>query len=59
MAYFDEQVPGLGDKFIQDVETAVRALREHPESGSSVSRNVRTKVLSAFPFNIFYVATSE
>ena len=59
VAYFDGQVSGLGDKFIQDVETAVRAIREHPESGSPVSRNVRKKVLGAFPFNIFYVVAAE
>lgn len=55
VAYFDEQVSGLGDKFLHDVETAVRAIREHPESGAPVSRNVRRKVLGAFPFTIFYV----
>jgi len=59
VAYFDDQVSGLGDKFIQDVEAAVRAIREHPESGAPVSRNVRKKVLGAFPFNIFYVAASS
>lgn len=59
VAYFDGQVTGLGDKFIHDVEAAVRAIREHPESGSPVSRNVRKKVLGAFPFNIFYVVTGE
>lgn len=58
VAYFDEQVPGLGDKLIQDVEAAVRAIREYPESGSPLSRNVRKKVLGAFPFNTFYVAGS-
>jgi hypothetical protein len=55
VAYFDDQVPGLGDKFIMDVEAAVRSIREHPDSGSPVSNTVRKKVLGAFPFNIFYV----
>lgn len=59
VAYFDGQVSGLGDKFIHDVETAVRAIRGHPESGSLVSRNVRKKVLGAFPFNIFYVVAGD
>lgn len=58
VAYFDEQASGLGDKFIQDVETAVRSIREYPESGAPVSRKVRKKVVGAFPFNIFYVAAS-
>ena len=59
VAYFDEQLTGLGDRFIQDVEASIRTIRKHPESGAPVSRNVRKKVLRAFPFNIFYAATSD
>jgi len=59
VAFFDEQASGLGDRFIEEVEASVRTIREHPESGTPVSRNVRKKVLRAFPFNLFYVATSE
>lgn len=32
VAYFDEQVPGLGDKFIQDVEVAVRQSVDIPKA---------------------------
>jgi toxin ParE1/3/4 len=57
--YFDEQESGLGARFIDDVDAAVRMIREYPESGVPVSRDVRKKVLREFPFNPFYVPTTE
>jgi plasmid stabilization system protein ParE len=57
--YLDEQSPGLGDRFIQDLEAAIRVVREHPESGALVSSNVRKWVLRVFPFNVYYVDSSS
>jgi plasmid stabilization system protein ParE len=57
--YFDEQELGLGARFIDDVDSAVRTIREYPESGAPVSRDVRKKVLREFPFSLFYVPTAE
>ena len=31
--YFDEQTAGLGEKFITDVASTVREIREYPEVG--------------------------
>ncbi|MCA1733809.1 MAG: type II toxin-antitoxin system RelE/ParE family toxin [Acidobacteria bacterium] len=53
--YFDEQVTGLGDRFIQALEDAVLLIRQHPMAGETVSKNVRKAVLRAFPFNVYYV----
>lgn len=46
--YYDEQVAGLGDKFIADVENIITQIREYPESGARVSRNLRKRVLHVF-----------
>lgn len=55
IAYYDEQVPGLGDQYIIYVDAAVRRIREFPEIGAPVSRNLRKQVLRAFKHNLFYV----
>lgn len=55
IAYYDEQVPGLGDKYITHVDAAVRTIREFPAIGAPVSRNLRKRVLRAFKHNLFYV----
>ena len=57
--YYDAQADGLGDKYIAYVEDAIRAVREYPEIGASVSRNVRKRVLRAFKQNLFYINAPE
>lgn len=59
IAYFDEQAGGLGDRFVADVEATVHDVREYPESGSPVSRNVRKRVLRVFKYNVLYVNEPE
>jgi plasmid stabilization system protein ParE len=59
IAYFDQQSPGLGDRFVADVEATVRNIREYPDSGSHISRNVRKRVLRVFHYNILYLNEPE
>jgi plasmid stabilization system protein ParE len=59
IAYFDEQSAGLGDRFVADVEAAVRNICEYPESGWQLSRNVRKRVLRVFHYNVLYVNEPE
>ena len=53
--YYDQQAAGLGDKFIADVERVIHSIREFPQSGSQVSKNVRKRVLRVFKYNVLYV----
>jgi len=53
--YFDDQVAGLGDKFIADLESTMISIREFPESGAPVSRNLRKRILRVFRHSVFYV----
>jgi toxin ParE1/3/4 len=60
IAYLDAQTERLGDKFIEDVEAAVRLICDYPESGYRISRNVRRSVLLKFRYDVLYVnARSE
>lgn len=56
--YYDEQVAGLGDRFIADVQHVIDQIRRYPESGRLLSRTFRKRVLRVFKFNIFYVDTA-
>jgi plasmid stabilization system protein ParE len=53
--YYDEQVAGLGDKFIADVEATIQHIRKYPEGGFLKARNVRQRVLRVFHHNVYYV----
>lgn len=55
VAYFDEQRPGLGDRFEQDLQSAVTFVIEHPRSGKPLSERVRKFPLRTFRYNLIYV----
>ncbi|HEU4886948.1 MAG TPA: type II toxin-antitoxin system RelE/ParE family toxin [Thermoanaerobaculia bacterium] len=55
VAYFDEQRPGLGDRFEQDLLAAVSFVSEHPFSGKPLSELVRKFRLRTFRYNLIYV----
>lgn len=59
IAYYDQQVAGLGDKFIADVENVITQVRHYPESGVLVSRNLRKRVLRIFKHNVLYVNAAQ
>ena len=59
ISYYDQQAPGLGDRFIQDVERVIQSIRQFPQSGVRISKNVRKRVLRVFKFNILYVNESK
>lgn len=58
-AYYDFQVPGLGERFEAEVRRAAEILLEHPHIGSPVDSDLRRFVLNHFPFTLYYSATSD
>jgi toxin ParE1/3/4 len=59
IAYLDGQSAGLGDDFIDDLESAVGHVLQYPESGSPVARHVRKWALRRFPYNLLYVVEPD
>ena len=53
--YFAEHAPGVGERFIADVDAAVRDIRAHPEIGSPVTKLIRKRVLRVFKYSILYI----
>jgi toxin ParE1/3/4 len=53
-AFYERQRPGLGDRFIDEVERVIALLTEHPELGAGVLRDIRFIVLDRFPFRLVY-----
>ena len=56
VVYLNEQVPGLGERFAQEIQVAVDMISRHPEIGSTMIRRVRKFPLRTFPYNVIYVA---
>jgi len=52
--YYEQQVPGLGHQFLDELEWAVRRIHEHPKSGAILHGSIRRMLLLRFPFGLLY-----
>jgi plasmid stabilization system protein ParE len=53
-AYYEEQVEGLGERFLSAVDSAFDAIERYPEMFAKVHRDVRRAIISQFPYAVFY-----
>lgn len=58
-AYYEGEVPGLGDRFITEVERIVEVLCDQPNIGQSVGEELRRIILARFPYSLIYSIESE
>jgi plasmid stabilization system protein ParE len=52
--YYELQAPGLGDKFLDKVDSAVRDISEHPERWPVIRNNIRRRLIHRFPYALLY-----
>ena len=52
-------MPGLGDRFIAEVERIVEVLCDQPNIGQSVGEELRRIILARFPYSLIYSIESE
>jgi hypothetical protein len=52
--FYDLEDPGLGNVFLDDVERAIAAISQYPQSAPLVRGSVRKKPLLKFPFSLVY-----
>ncbi len=58
-AYYEFQIPGLGERFEAEVRCATDLLLEHPDVGPPADPHLRKFVLNRFPFTLYYSVTSD
>ena len=58
-AYYEGEVPGLGDRFLAEVERVVEVLCDQPNIGQSVGEELRRIILARFPYSLIYSIESE
>jgi plasmid stabilization system protein ParE len=58
-AYYEGEVPGLGDSFIAEVERVVGVLCDQPNIGQSVGQEFRRILLLRFPYSLIYSIETE
>jgi len=52
--YYEQQLPGLGHRFLGEVAHAIDAIKTYPDSGAPFAGNYRRKLFRHFPFALLY-----
>ncbi|MDZ7842156.1 MAG: type II toxin-antitoxin system RelE/ParE family toxin [Gammaproteobacteria bacterium] len=53
-AYYEEQVAGLGEAFIMEIESAANLLEDHPKIGAEFESVFRHLPARRFPHSLIY-----
>jgi len=54
IGYFENEQPGLGDRFRVEVQRALIRISNFPESYQKLSRRTRRCLVAVFPYGIIY-----
>ena len=57
--YYEEQVVGLGDDFIDEIEKVVNVIEQQPSAGTKITKTERRFLVSRFPYGIIYSVKDE
>jgi toxin ParE1/3/4 len=57
--WYEEQLKGLGRKFINTIEKEFRSIQSRPARFSVVHKNIRRSLLKHFPYAIFFLHEGE
>ena len=52
--YYEQQVDGLGDIFLDKIELAVQEIAENPARWPVIYSNIRRRLIHRFPYGLYY-----
>ena len=52
--FYELREPGLGHRFVNEIERGIRLLSSHTEIGQRINSDLRCLVLDDFPFYLIY-----
>lgn len=58
-AFYEQQVPSLGNAFVAEVELAVTILEDYPELGAEFDSPFRYLPMRRFPHSLIYAVESH
>ena len=60
MAYYNDESPGLGDEFADEVYRTLGRIADHPSAWRQISKKIRRCPTQRFQYGVFYqVAAGE
>lgn len=57
--YYENQAKGLGYDFLDQIDIAVRGIRENPERWPIIRGDIRRRLVQRFPYALLYQKESE
>lgn len=57
--WYDNELPGLGDRFLDAVERILTRIERFPESFPEVAIGVRFALAIPYPYKVFYLPLKE
>lgn len=57
--YYNRQVPGLGDAFVDEVEAGIGIILRDPEVWRIIEDGVRRYLVHRFPYGIYYTIEGD
>jgi len=55
--FYEQELPGLGFRFLDEIDRGVRAIKEFPESSPIIHAHIRSKPIRIFSFSLLYRIT--
>jgi toxin ParE1/3/4 len=52
--YYEKQAPGLGNDFLQKIDSATRDIAENPELWPVIRPGIRRRLIHRFPYGLLY-----
>jgi plasmid stabilization system protein ParE len=59
MAWYESQLPGLGDVFLQRVQERMRVIADSPKVFPAVLESIRRAPVKRFPYGIYYEDSAD
>jgi toxin ParE1/3/4 len=52
--FYEGRLTGLGERFLEEFESAISTIVETPEAGQKVEGDLRRYIMQRFPYGIYY-----
>jgi plasmid stabilization system protein ParE len=53
-AWYNEVAPGLGQRFVLEVDRTIERILQHPLAWTEIEAGVRRALMKKFPYSIYY-----
>jgi hypothetical protein len=57
--YYDHQLPGLGFRFLQEVEVSIDRMKLMPEAWTKIGEQTRRCLIKGFPYALLYILETD